>query len=202
MKFEEFKMNPEWEDWMKNMFHSFYTEIWDDHEYDRFGIEISKGDVVVDLGASIGLFSQYAVSKGASKVFAFECMDERFELIKENISNTDKITPMYGFISDNDNGDNYNLERIFKDCNVEHIDFMKVDVDGYEYPFILNAPDELFKKVDKWAMEVHIWGMFDNRADEYIKMMQIIEKFSKNGYKVACEHVHKNTNLYMLYASK
>ena len=100
MKFEEFKMNPEWEDWMKNMFHSFYTEIWDDHEYDRFGIEISEGDVVVDLGASIGLFSQYAVSKGASKVFAFECMDERFELIKENISNTDKITPMYGLISD------------------------------------------------------------------------------------------------------
>jgi nucleoside-diphosphate-sugar epimerase len=36
-------------------------------------------------------------------------------------------------------GDNYNLERIFKDCNVDHIDFMKVDVDGYEYPFILNA---------------------------------------------------------------
>ena len=65
-------MNPEWEDWMKNMFHSFYTEIWDDHEYDRFGIEIAEGDVVVDLGASIGLFSQYAVSKGASKVFAFD----------------------------------------------------------------------------------------------------------------------------------
>lgn len=202
MKFEEFKMNPDWEDWMKGMFHNFYTEIWDDHEYDRFGIEIANGDVVVDLGASIGLFSQYAVSKGASKVFAFECMDERFELIKENISNTNKITPIYGFISDTSDGNNYNLERIFKDCNVDHIDFMKVDVDGYEYSFILNAPDDLFKKVDKWAMEVHIWGMFDNRADEYIKMMQIIEKFSKNGYKISCEHVHKHTNLYMLYASK
>ena len=79
---------------------------------------------------------------------------------------------------------------------------MKVDIEGFEYDFLLNANDVYFNKVKKWAIELHVWGMYRNTADEYIKVMQLIEKFTLNGYKVYCEQIHKNMCLYMLYASK
>ena len=41
-------------------------------EYERYGCQILPGDVVVDIGANIGLFSHRAELKGASAVYAFE----------------------------------------------------------------------------------------------------------------------------------
>jgi hypothetical protein len=44
--------------------------------------------------------------------------------------------------------------------------------------------------------------MYENNNTEYIKFLDIMEKFSKNGYKISVERIHKNTVLYMLYISK
>ena len=41
-------------------------------DYERHGCQILPGDVVVDIGANIGLFSHRAELKGASAVYAFE----------------------------------------------------------------------------------------------------------------------------------
>ena len=47
---------------------NFYKEIYKENEYNRFGVRIEKNDVVIDCGANIGIFSQYALDMGASKV--------------------------------------------------------------------------------------------------------------------------------------
>ncbi len=39
--------------------------------YEQFGVKVHSGDIVIDAGASIGLFSAYAASKGA-QVYSFE----------------------------------------------------------------------------------------------------------------------------------
>src|SRR5947207_3379710 len=106
MKLEDFKL---WDEESKN----FYTQIWQEGEYDRFGIAVEPGDIVVDCGANIGLFSQYAVSKGAAKVYSFEADANIFECLKVNTSRTDKITAINGYVGDQGHGDFYNLERIF-----------------------------------------------------------------------------------------
>jgi len=220
MKYIDFKLGEGWDIPTKNIFNSFYKEIWEDNEYDRHGILIEAGDIVVDLGASIGIFSQYAISKKASKVYSFECLDEHFKYLLENTKDTKSIVPIYGLISaDSDcinfgscvsnqykglslSRTSYNLENIFTSNKIDYVDFMKVDIEGFEYDFLLNANDVYFNKVKKWAIELHVWGMYRNTADEYIKVMQLIEKFTLNGYKVYCEQIHKNMCLYMLYASK
>ena len=47
------------------MSQNFYREIYEEKEYDRYGIRIEEGDIVVDCGANIGIFSQYALDLGA-----------------------------------------------------------------------------------------------------------------------------------------
>ena len=55
-------------DWYK----SVYKEIWFDHEYSQYGVEVEKGDIVVDCGANVGFFTLYALNKGAKHVYSIE----------------------------------------------------------------------------------------------------------------------------------
>ncbi len=43
-----------------------------DHIYDRSPVSIRPGDVVVDAGANVGIFTRYALDHGAAVVIAFE----------------------------------------------------------------------------------------------------------------------------------
>jgi len=201
MKFSDFKLNPEWGQLVADQYGRYYQEIWKDKEYDRFGLKIKKGDIVVDCGASIGVFSQYAASQGATKIIAIEADSDTYEYLKINTTKNKKIYPIYGCVMTDLGSQSYNLERILNDFNLEHIDFMKVDIEGREYEFILNTPDECIKKVKNWSIELHVWSLFANKADEYKKCFEIMEKFSLCGFKINVQMIHKNTCLYMLYCT-
>ena len=84
-------------DFVKIQGHDMYIHPGND-DYSLYGVygeldtkivkqEIKKGDIVVDVGASIGyftlIFAQLVGNEG--KVFAFEPRPERFELLKKNI---------------------------------------------------------------------------------------------------------------------
>ena len=63
----------------------FYRDIFVDEVYCRHGIQLREGDVVLDAGANIGLFSLFAHDrwKGVS-VYAFEPAPPLFELLQAN----------------------------------------------------------------------------------------------------------------------
>lgn len=202
MLFKDFKLNPNWSEENRKILESFYNEIWTDNEYNRFGVGVEHNDTVVDLGASIGLFSQYAIEQGARRVYAFETDPERCEYIKKNTRASD-VYVKQAYITGLPNLSNdLNLRAVLKLIDSSHVDFMKVDIEGSEYSFILNADDSDIHRVKKWAIELHAWGMFSNSATEYILIMKLIEKLSLNGYDIKIQHIHTNTCLYMLYASK
>lgn len=46
--------------------------------------DVRPGDVVIDVGANIGLFTKYAIDKGAVKVICFEPDPYNLEMLKEN----------------------------------------------------------------------------------------------------------------------
>jgi FkbM family methyltransferase len=52
--------------------------------YERYGCVVQKGDVVLDAGANIGVFSNYAWEKGASQVYAFEPGMDAFKCLIKN----------------------------------------------------------------------------------------------------------------------
>jgi predicted rRNA methylase YqxC with S4 and FtsJ domains len=175
--------------WYENV----YKEIWFDHEYSRYGVEVEKNDIVVDCGANVGFFTLYALDKGAKHVYSIECDDKNMESLHYNLENTNStiIKEYVGF-----GDENVDIENIFKRINEPFIDFIKIDIEWAEYDLLLNTPDNIMKRVNKWVIEVH------DLYSHYYKIFQIIEKFSKNGFVLNLEHVHKDTNLALLYAKK
>jgi amino acid adenylation domain-containing protein/non-ribosomal peptide synthase protein (TIGR01720 family)/FkbM family methyltransferase len=64
-----------------------YKEIFERNIYLQNGIDINEGDVIVDVGANIGLFSLFAALYASNtKVFAFEPIGSVFNTLKDNIA--------------------------------------------------------------------------------------------------------------------
>jgi 16S rRNA G966 N2-methylase RsmD len=70
---------------------SFYDEIFHDGEYDRYGARVEPNNIVVDFGAYVGMFSQFAVSKGAKQVYCVEANPIHYECLVENTKHTPNI---------------------------------------------------------------------------------------------------------------
>ncbi|MFA6073340.1 MAG: FkbM family methyltransferase [Candidatus Woesearchaeota archaeon] len=79
------------------------NEIWIEKYYTPFGFKINEKDIIVDVGAQIGIFSVYAASiakKG--KVYSLEPMPENFEMLKINskLNKLKNIIPINYALSD------------------------------------------------------------------------------------------------------
>jgi FkbM family methyltransferase len=59
-------------------------EIFVDKLYSQGGVSILPGDIVVDVGANIGVFTLFAAKQGA-QVYAFEPIPPTFEVLQHNI---------------------------------------------------------------------------------------------------------------------
>ncbi|MGM3188943.1 non-ribosomal peptide synthetase [Musicola paradisiaca] len=61
-----------------------WREIFDDRDYVRHGIVVSPGDVVVDVGANIGLFSLFVHYEFGARVYAIEPAPASAALLRQN----------------------------------------------------------------------------------------------------------------------
>jgi FkbM family methyltransferase len=66
-----------------------YHEIYHRNDYFQGDCIINPGDVVVDCGGNIGIFSSMAIDMGASRVLSFEPFPNNFELNKKNNPNVE-----------------------------------------------------------------------------------------------------------------
>jgi FkbM family methyltransferase len=77
-------------------------EIFHSRVYTPRELRIEPQDIVVDIGANIGVFSLYASRYTQNRIFAFEPFAVNFEYIKQNIAsnNITNITPVCAAVSD------------------------------------------------------------------------------------------------------
>tara|TARA_R110000744_G_scaffold374774_1_gene487783 strand:+ start:16 stop:600 length:585 start_codon:yes stop_codon:yes gene_type:complete len=174
-----------------NWYKDVHKEIWFDHEYSRYGVEVKENNIVVDCGANVGLFSLYALHKGAKHVYSYECSEEIIPSLTYNLKDTNS-TIIKGYVGDK----HIKIENILNFVNLPFIDFIKIDIEWAEYDLLLNTPNEFLKRINNWVIEFHD---FNNNA---VKMLQIIEMFSKCGFDCSLEQIHKNSNLMLLYIKK
>jgi FkbM family methyltransferase len=68
-----------------------YQEVFSEHTYSKYNIKLGQGDVVIDIGANIGLASIYlALHYPGIRLFSFEPIPEVYNLLSKNME-------LYGF---------------------------------------------------------------------------------------------------------
>jgi len=190
---------------IKDNFHpSFvnYREFFVDDIYQQ--LEYPNLDVVLDVGASIGLFTKYILKKGAKQVFAFEPDIRSINLLGQNffnkpsvniipkaLSSTSEIKKLW-YLPDNplissiipewtEEDHTTEVECIsfkdfIKDYKISKIDLLKLDIEGAEYEVIDTLDEEDLDKINSILLEWHI-PMWMGR-----KIEDIINKLSRYGF--------------------
>lgn len=138
------------------------------------GFDINENDVIIDLGANAGLFTMVAALRGR-KVIAVEAQSGFAPIIELNLARSNvlhKATIELGLVgsnsgilsvpSDRQTASHWGVEPpvlslpdIIGRYNLEHVDFLKVDIEGSEFDLFAHDVDWL-SRVEKIAMEVHL----------------------------------------------
>lgn len=201
--------------------YAIFHEIYNLKDYERFGdVGIQEGDVVVDLGGNIGVFTRYAYQKGASKIITFEPDRRYFEALKRNAHpNTilfnaaigDKLGKLTLTESSHLGGSNlwqekdpsmtqydvnvYTLDYILKTKLVDRIDFLKVDIEGSEIIAFKGISDENLSKIRNIAVEYHHEHLhFDEELRE-----QFIKRLNSLGFNSHLLFCGNNNALQLIY---
>jgi len=147
----------------------------------NFNVIVEEKDIVIDAGAWIGDFSAYAAHKKAL-VYAFEPFKPTCDILKRTANLNKTIIPVeYGLsdavftsylqinspaghdnsiiskeeIKDGDNVEEIRLTTIddfVRENNLEKVDFIKADIEGYERNMLLGAKETLKKFAPKLAI--------------------------------------------------
>jgi autotransporter strand-loop-strand O-heptosyltransferase len=193
--------NFEW-GWMKdnlNQKEILIKEIFEDKIYERF-FQIEKGDVVMDIGSSVGPFP-YSAGEKIKHVYCLEPSDVEFDTLLENMKDISSTCLKLGIsdetgITDGDYiyGGQQKMECIsFSDLiekyNINKIDFLKTDCEGGEYDIFNSKNIEWIKSnVSKISGEWHLGNnlkeKFRKFRDEILVQFPNYEVYSLDGYNV------------------
>ena len=188
-------------------------EIFVDKVYQKF-FDIDEGDVIFDVGASVGPFTYSILDKNPKKVFCFEPHNQLFETLKRNLSKTDidiefvnkailgvdGSTDTMGLFNEKLTGtcmeenlrtvDAVTFSTFVEENKVTQIDFLKTDCEGGEYDIFNdgNLP-WIQSNVKKIAGEWHLSDdnlkkKFRHFRDTYLKQFPSHEIYSMDGVNI------------------
>ena len=198
------------------------ANVWLLEDYKIKKFEIHSDDVIIDIGAHIGIFTIYASQFcNNGKIYSFEPVRENYDLLLNNIklNHSEQVKPFNLAVS-NTNDDvvaiyinddkaahsifpssessinvkSITLQNIFEENNINHCNFLKLDCEGAEYEILCNLPTKYFKKIDKIVMECH----FVDKKPELIDGLKQI--LAKQGFQVVTKVI--SNELVLLYAIK
>jgi FkbM family methyltransferase len=167
----------DWGNIAKNKwFHNIVdTEINKRDDYQKY-FKVEEGDVVVDVGASVGPFAYKILKNNPSKIYCLEPEPDLFKTLTSNLEGTQNVITINKGITSTTGKDHLNLFEInttkpgvkreaqtlsFTDFiaqnNIQKIDFLKLDCEGNEYDIFTEANVEWIKNnVRKIAGEWHL----------------------------------------------
>ncbi len=141
-----------------------------EYNYIRF---LKEPDIIIDAGANIGLASVlYAIQFPSAKIYAIEPAPDNFELLQLNLEKYPNIHPINCAIMDSDGKGTlvdytgstlgyqveiskkqgtvqcYSLDTICKKFGIDHINLLKMDVEG--------AEASIFKTDNRWITNVDV----------------------------------------------
>ena len=197
------------------------THVWLIEEYKTQNFQIKNNDVIIDVGAHIGLFSLYASQFcKTGSIYSFEPVKENYDLFLENIQmNSLKQIKPFNLAVSSSNSDitlylnedesghsmfseslksitakSTSLQKFFDDNHIQNCNFLKLDCEGTEYEILETLPISYFKKIEKIVIEYHM-------ADTHPELLSKLKKLliSQN-YNIEIKKLFSDIGF--LYASK
>ena len=178
------------------------THVWMIQEYSGDDFPISNDDVIIDVGAHIGLFALFASQFCKNgKIFCYEPIKENYKILIENIEMnqiqnifpnnlavTKETSRVKIFLNDDQSGhsmfiqnknfvevDSKSLSDIFIDNGIKECNFLKLDCEGAEYEIVESLPSDLFTKINKTVIEYH---MVDTKPELLEQLINKLKQFS------------------------
>ena len=193
--------------------YAIYHEIYNIKDYEHQDlVKIRPGDVVVDLGGNIGVFTRYAYHMGASKIVTFEPDRRYFEVLKQNSPKNavlfnaaigEKLGQLTLTESHHLGGSNlwnefdplqtqyqvnvYTLDYLLENGVIDRIDFLKVDIEGSEIIALNGISDHNLSKIRNIAVEYHHEHLKFNDSLRHNFMQRLID-LGFNSYMILCGH--------------
>lgn len=188
--------------WEASYISDILKEIYLDKIYAPYFLG-KKDLTILDVGANIGLATNYFAKYG--KVYAVEPCQEHFDCLTKMVEFNElkNVTPIQYAISttngeatfyhspnstansffkmvegaDSEIVKTHTLGELFKEYKLEHVDFMKLDIEGSEYDVLgSDTFDEVADKIDAIMGETHKWA---NRNPG-----QVYQALQNRGFKV------------------
>ena len=164
------------------------NEIFVDKCYERF-FEVEEGDIVVDIGASVGPFTYSILHKNPKQVFCFEPSEREFKTLISNVIGN-SVIPIPKGISDvnsivmndhlfggEDKMESITFERFINLYNIGKIDFLKTDCEGCEYDiFTLENLPWIKNNVRKITGEWHLQLEGHNNIERFREFRDVFLK--------------------------
>lgn len=174
-------------------------------EYNK--LNIRSDDVIVDFGLNIGMFTTFALKKGAKQVISYEADAENFEYAKHNVELNCLDNERYKLynLAVIGNDDEYrefsiNLRKnkgahsllhkrgrdvVKVPCvNINKVfeeykpTIVKMDIEGGEYECLKNVKS--FDGIREWIMEFHHAHLNDTKThDKYNEILDLLRKHFK-----------------------
>lgn len=148
-------------------------------------LPIEKDDVVVDIGANIGVFTVYAAFKTRNTVYAYEPFPGNYDALEQNLRTNalSNVKPHRLAVSDKSGielflnsgtSQHHHLEKVtpgatnkyievpsitlkglMDDNHLAQIDFLKMDCEGSEGIILRSTSQDYLHRIRKIAMEFH-----------------------------------------------
>jgi len=142
------------------------TELTDHNEYERL-FPVEEGDIVVDIGASVGPFTYSILSKKPKHCWVVEPMPHQFQTLKNNLMGS-PVSFIKAAITDLEKVEiewdgnvctprTISFNQFLKENEIDKIDFLKVDCEGGEYNVFSQSNISFLLTVPKIVTECHLW---------------------------------------------
>ena len=175
-------------------------EIFEYNIYERL-FEVEEGDIVVDLGASLGPFTYSILPKNPKQCFVVEPLSYHIDILNKNVGQKN-VKIIQGAISDKkkleitwDNiteiSPTFTFKEFLDDNNINKIDFLKCDCEGGEYDVFSKSNIEFLKTIPKIVVEFHLRNdenfhqcKFRWFRDNILNMFENFEVYSLDGVNI------------------
>ena len=147
---------------------TMYDEIFNQRIYERF-FEVEEGDIVFDIGSSVGPFTKSILGKKPKHVFCVEPSSSEFKTLVKNtlgypvtqinkgIGSTNGIVESNELFGGETHMESINFKKLLYLYGIEKIDFLKTDCESGEYEIFRDENIEFIKNnVKKISGEWHL----------------------------------------------